>query len=395
MHEYVLVKDNRFDKEPAHWKHKWKRLWAVYCGILSIAVVVVLCNVAAGDFLHGSPVIEVQTSRRDHSAFGTTAKIMQGRTDQFTHLAAQKPAINMAGLQHMARAMPRPPTARAWQFRRLEAALPWLQPVSTRQLVQRAQVSQSWQPQIASQSVKPQLRPTDDAGSALQTPAANKQNKDLLNEEKATQSLTKLHDEGSPAPGTPGASPAQTVRALYDSFNRRDAKASGALLADDCVYEDLLLGPATVCRGRRAFEAALRWHPAFVGSTLASVLPEEYAKRLPKIMLIVDSVAEDSERGTVGVEWHVSIEQWKAGWETDSGVTRTPFPLGRGLSHANVNLSTGKIERVVDIAEAPWRVVGLLVSPLIAAAASLQTEIFRAATLIAARRRLRGENNNA
>ena len=44
-----------------------------------------------------------------------------------------------------------------------------------------------------------------------------------------------------------------------------------------------------------------------------------------------------------------------------------PCPLGRGLSHANVDATSGKIARVVDIAEAPWRVVGLLIRPLLTA----------------------------
>ena len=45
----------------------------------------------------------------------------------------------------------------------------------------------------------------------------------------------------------------------------------------------------------------------------------------------------------------------------------TACPLSRGLSHANVDTASGKITRVVDIAEAPWRVVGLLLAPLVAA----------------------------
>ncbi len=64
----------------------------------------------------------------------------------------------------------------------------------------------------------------------------------------------------------------------------------------------------------------------------------------------MDSIAE-GER-TVGVEWHVEIGS-------------TPFPLGRGLSQATIDPSTGKITRVVDIAEAPWRVIGLLLTPLL------------------------------
>ena len=66
------------------------------------------------------------------------------------------------------------------------------------------------------------------------------------------------------------------------------------------------------------------------------------------LQLIVDKVACDGEK-SVGVEWHVEVDG-------------KPFPLSRGLSLATTN-AEGKFERVVDIAEAPWRVVGLLIRP--------------------------------
>ena len=58
--------------------------------------------------------------------------------------------------------------------------------------------------------------------------------------------------------------PAQAMKGLYAAFNARDAEAVASFLTDDCVYEDLLLGPATVCRGKEAFMNALQFHPAFV-----------------------------------------------------------------------------------------------------------------------------------
>mmetsp|Transcript_37384 Transcript_37384/g.63675 ORF Transcript_37384/g.63675 Transcript_37384/m.63675 type:complete len:263 (+) Transcript_37384:108-896(+) len=139
----------------------------------------------------------------------------------------------------------------------------------------------------------------------------------------------------------------QAIRGLYDAFNDRNATAAASFLDDDCVYEDLLLGPNTICRGKEAFTSVLKFHPAFVTSALFSQLP--FAANLPVLRLIVDSVAEGVE--TVGVEWHVEIGS-------------SPFPLGRGLSQAKINPATGKILRVVDIAEAPWRVIGLLFAPL-------------------------------
>lgn len=136
------------------------------------------------------------------------------------------------------------------------------------------------------------------------------------------------------------------VLALYEAFNNRDIVAAASYLEEDCLYEDLLLGPSTVCRGRDAFASALRFHPAFVTSWLFSGLPFT----LPELRLIVDSVAEGVD--TVGVEWHVEVGN-------------TPIPLGRGLSQAKLNQETGKIQRVVDIAEAPWRVIGLALAPVV------------------------------
>mmetsp|Transcript_20803 Transcript_20803/g.34167 ORF Transcript_20803/g.34167 Transcript_20803/m.34167 type:complete len:148 (+) Transcript_20803:588-1031(+) len=72
--------------------------------------------------------------------------------------------------------------------------------------------------------------------------------------------------------------------------------------------------------------------------------------KAPDFHLVVDSVAEGWD--SVGVEWHVEVN-------------RKPFPLGRGLTQARICPRSGKICRVVDIAEAPWRVIGLITAPLV------------------------------
>lgn len=152
--------------------------------------------------------------------------------------------------------------------------------------------------------------------------------------------------------------PSQAIKGLYAAFNARDAACVASFLTDECVYEDLLLGPATVCRGKEAFMNALKFHPAFISSNLFSGLP--FADLLPDLTLEVDSIAEGTNY--VGVEWHVQCGE-------------SAFPLGRGLSQARVCTATGKIERVVDIAEAPWRVIGVLATPLIGAFQYVAAEI--------------------
>ena len=52
--------------------------------------------------------------------------------------------------------------------------------------------------------------------------------------------------------------PARAIKGLYAAFNARDAACVASFLTDDCVYEDLLLGPATVCRGKEKFMEVLQ-----------------------------------------------------------------------------------------------------------------------------------------
>jgi ketosteroid isomerase-like protein len=151
-----------------------------------------------------------------------------------------------------------------------------------------------------------------------------------------------LEAEAGPALEAERVRPRDAIRALYKAFNDRDAPRVASLLAEDVVYEDLLLGASTICRGRESFSQALAFHPAFLSAQLG--LP------MGRLELVVDDVACDGER-SVGVEWHVELNG-------------EPFPLSRGLSLATIN-AAGELERVVDIAEAPWRVVGLVVRPLL------------------------------
>jgi hypothetical protein len=158
----------------------------------------------------------------------------------------------------------------------------------------------------------------------------------------------------SPRLGTtrpiPRTASVRAIRGLYDAFNARDAERAGSFLTDDCVYEDLLLGPATVCRGKESFIGALSMHPAFISDRFVAALPREWRTGLPGLELVVDSVADGV--GAVGVEWHVELGG-------------SAIPLGRGLTHAIICQRTGKISRVVDIAEAPWRTVGLALAPAV------------------------------
>lgn len=140
--------------------------------------------------------------------------------------------------------------------------------------------------------------------------------------------------------------PSAVVERLYHNFNSCDADGTANCFTEDVVYEDLLLGNSTIVNSRDEFRELISTHPVFVGN--------QFCKSLnlppPDLKVKVDSIAEDAVRNTVGVEWHVEVNG-------------EPLLLGRGLSFMRICPRTGLIQRAVDIAEAPWRAIGLLLAP--------------------------------
>ncbi|KAH8044165.1 hypothetical protein JL720_17166 [Aureococcus anophagefferens] len=140
-----------------------------------------------------------------------------------------------------------------------------------------------------------------------------------------------LEAEAGPALEAERVRPRDAIRGLYKAFNDRDAPRVASLLAEDADIEDLLLGASTICRGRESFSQALAFHPAFLSAQLG--LP------MGRLELVVDDAACDGER-SVGAEWHVELNG-------------EPFPEPR--PQPGDDQRRGELERVVDIAEAPWR----------------------------------------
>lgn len=136
------------------------------------------------------------------------------------------------------------------------------------------------------------------------------------------------------------------VRQLYASFNQCDAHRTAACFTEDVVYEDLLLGNSTIVQSREEFFELIRTHPVFVSARACGMLG------LPPldIKVEVDNISEDMKRCTVGVEWHVEVGG-------------QPLVLGRGLSFMKIDPKTGLIAKATDIAEAPWRAIGVILSP--------------------------------
>ncbi|TKW12860.1 hypothetical protein SEVIR_5G062900v4 [Setaria viridis] len=101
--------------------------------------------------------------------------------------------------------------------------------------------------------------------------------------------------------GKTTAAAADVVREFYDGVNRRDLAAVAPLIAEGCVYEDLVFPRPFVGRDRII---------GFFGEFMGTISPD--------LQFVIDDIsAEDS--AAVGVTWHL---EWRG----------RPFPFSRGCS---------------------------------------------------------------
>ncbi|KAF0909854.1 hypothetical protein E2562_000167 [Oryza meyeriana var. granulata] len=91
------------------------------------------------------------------------------------------------------------------------------------------------------------------------------------------------------------------VRGFYDGVNRRDLAAVEPLIAEGCVYEDLVFPQPFVGR-----DEILNFFAGFMGSIS------------PDLRFVIDDISGEDSRA-VGVTWHL---EWKG----------KPFPFSRGCS---------------------------------------------------------------
>jgi len=97
------------------------------------------------------------------------------------------------------------------------------------------------------------------------------------------------------------ATAVDVVRAFYDGVNRRDLAAVEPLIAEGCVYEDLVFPRPFVGRDRIV---------GFFGEFMGTISAD--------LQFVIDDIsAEDS--AAVGVTWHL---EWRG----------RPFPFSRGCS---------------------------------------------------------------
>ncbi|EAZ08361.1 hypothetical protein OsI_30617 [Oryza sativa Indica Group] len=113
-----------------------------------------------------------------------------------------------------------------------------------------------------------------------------------------------------PASGeeTAARSAADVVRAFYDGLNRRDLAAVEPLIAEGCVYEDLVFPNPFVGRAE-----ILGFFAGFMGSVSSD------------LRFVIDDISAGDDSRAVGVTWHLD---WKG----------RPFPFSRGCSFYRLQL---------------------------------------------------------
>nr|CAB3472630.1 unnamed protein product [Digitaria exilis] len=94
---------------------------------------------------------------------------------------------------------------------------------------------------------------------------------------------------------------ADVVREFYDGVNRRDLAAVGPLIAEGCVYEDLVFPRPFVGRDQII---------GFFGEFMGTISPD--------LQFVIDDISAD-DSAAVGVTWHL---EWRG----------RPFPFSRGCS---------------------------------------------------------------
>ncbi|OWM67512.1 uncharacterized protein LOC116205151 [Punica granatum] len=115
----------------------------------------------------------------------------------------------------------------------------------------------------------------------------------------------------APPPEAEQCSAEEVVRSFYRGINGRDLSSVEGLIADDCVYEDLIFPQPFV--GRKAI---LDFFRKFIDAISAD------------LQFVIDDIsAEDSS--AVGVTWHL---EWKG----------KPFPFSKGCSFYRLQIIQGK-----------------------------------------------------
>lgn len=117
-------------------------------------------------------------------------------------------------------------------------------------------------------------------------------------------------DQNTPPQSAPLISASDVVRNFYDGINRHDLAAVEPLIAENCVYEDLVFPSPFV--GRKSILE-------FFGKFIDSISTD--------LQFVIDAISEE-DSSAVGVTWHLD---WKG----------RPFPFSKGCSFYQLRVVNG------------------------------------------------------
>lgn len=96
---------------------------------------------------------------------------------------------------------------------------------------------------------------------------------------------------------------------FYDEINRRNLPAVQGLIAENCVYEDLI------------------FPRAFVGRKDIMAFFEKFSELSPDLQFVIDDISSE-DTSAVGVKWHFEYKG-------------TPFPFSKGCSFYRLEVLDG------------------------------------------------------
>ncbi|EOD31906.1 hypothetical protein EMIHUDRAFT_442036, partial [Emiliania huxleyi CCMP1516] len=172
------------------------------------------------------------------------------------------------------------------------------------------------------------------SASALRVGAAVRPPAGFHKPHQPARTISSAPRHGGPAPARlEAAHLTHLLEALSTS-----GEAAAALFSEKVEYEDMVVGMRAV--GIHDVIGALRHHPHIISDSLPRKL---LGAELPRLRLSVESTA--TVDGEAVIEWQAEL----------GGV---PLALGRGITKMQLCNETGKVCRVVDVSEAPWRAAG-------------------------------------
>ncbi|XP_028063634.1 uncharacterized protein LOC114266887 isoform X1 [Camellia sinensis] len=125
---------------------------------------------------------------------------------------------------------------------------------------------------------------------------------------------------------SPPASASEIVKKFYEGINGHDLASVEDLIADNCVYEDLIFPQPFV--GRKAI---LEFFQKFIDSISTD------------LQFVIDDIS-DKDTSVVGVTWHL---EWKG----------KAFPFSKGCSFYRLDVLNGKKQIILKYFHIIWRLI--------------------------------------